>query len=66
MNAKLSRRTTVIIVGLVSALLFAIYFRSSEQDVGPSIAMLQTASAEQKDTAKALQAMKTGADIALR
>ncbi len=47
MSAKSSRRTTVIMAGLISALVFAIYIIGSrEQDAGPSIAILQTASAQ--------------------
>ncbi len=54
MIAKSSRRTTIIMAGLVSALVFAIHIMGSrEGDAGPSSAILQTASAAQQgDQAK--------------
>ncbi len=52
MIAKSSRGTTVILAGLVSALVFAIHIMGT-RDAGPSSAILQTASAAQQgDQAK--------------
>lgn len=54
MNAKSSRRTTVIMTGLVSALVFATHIMGSRGlDAGHNIAFLQTASAAQEGTTKA-------------
>ncbi len=50
MSAKSSRRTTVIMAGLVSALVFATYIMGSRtQDVGSSITFLQSAAAGAND-----------------